>query len=93
MTHNAMFYSYKPKCRQCGKAGSKECDTFYGDEPYNGNQILVKEKKHEWADGRISYTSTTWDGETYKLNGGKFCTSSCAIAWANDNAIQPREAD
>ena len=93
MTHHAILYAYKPNCRQCGKVGSKECDTIYSDKPYNGNQILVKERKHEWADGRVSYSSTVWDGVTYKLNGGKFCTSSCAIAWANRNAVQPREAE
>lgn len=87
-------YNYKPACRYCGKPGSKDCDTIYGDEPYNGNQVLVKEKKDIWAYGeRITYTSSVWDGETYKLNAGKFCTNRCAIAWANDNAIQPREAE
>ena len=87
-----MRYAYKPKCRQCGKAGSKECDTFYSDEQYKGNQIVVKEKKHEWSDGRVAYTTSVWDGETYKLNAGKFCTNRCAIEWANENAVQPREA-
>ena len=46
-----MRYAYKPKCCYCGKAGAKDCDTIYGDEPYNGNQVLVKEKKDIWAFG------------------------------------------
>ena len=86
-------YNYKPVCRYCGKPGSKDCDTLYSDEPYNGNQIVVKEQKHEWADGRVDYTTSVWDGETYKLNAGSFCTVRCAVWWANDNAMQPREAE
>ena len=35
-----MTYEYKPKCRNCGKAGSKYC--AYTEEPYNGNQIDLK---------------------------------------------------
>ena len=92
MTHHVMTYDYKPKCQQCGKAGSKECDTVYSDEPYNGNQIVIKRKKFQIGT-RTSYETTVWDGETYKLNAGKFCTSRCAIWWANDNALQPREAE
>ena len=88
-----MRYAYKPKCRQCGKAGSKDCDSIDSKEPYKGNQIVVKEQKFEWADGRVAYTTSVWDGETYKLNAGKFCTNRCAIEWANENAVQPREAE
>ena len=87
-------YNYKPACRYCGKPGSKDCDTIYGDEPYNGNLIIVKEKKEILNFGeRVVYTTSVWDGETYKLNAGSFCTNRCAIAWANDHAVQPEEAE
>lgn len=94
VTHHLMRYAYKPACRYCGKPGSKDCDTVVGDEPYSGNQIVVKEQREEWEYGkRVTFTASVWDGETYKLNGGKFCTSRCAIEWANENAVQPREAE
>lgn len=94
MTHHLMRYAYKPACRYCGKPGSKDCDTVVGDEPYSGNQIVVKEQREEWEYGkRVTFTASVWDGETYKLNGGKFCTSRCAIEWANENAVQPRGAE
>jgi|TARA_R100001440_G_scaffold45375_1_gene65091 hypothetical protein len=87
-------YNYKPKCRYCDKPGSKDCDTIYGDEPYNGNLIIVKEKKEILNFGkRVVYTTSVWDGETYKLNAGSFCTNRCAIWWANDHAVQPEEAE
>ena len=90
MTHHVVTYVYQPKCRQCGKAGSKVCDTIYTDEPYNGNQIVIKRQKFQIGT-RAEYETTVWDGETYKLNAGKFCTSRCAINWANENAMQPEE--
>lgn len=85
-----MTYNYKPKCCYCGKAGSKNCEDIYTDEPYNGNQIVIKRSKHKVMK---KYHSLVWDGETYKLNAGKFCTNRCAIWWANENVVQPREAD
>ena len=88
MTRHLTEYNYKPKCRQCGKAGSKVCDTVHTDQPYNGNQIVIKRQKFKTS-SRTFYETSVWDGETYKLNAGKFCTSRCAIRWANDNAIQP----
>ena len=90
VTHHLMRYAYKPKCLQCGKAGSKYCESVYTEEPYNGNQIVIKRSKHKVMG---QYHTDVWDGETYKLNGGKFCTSRCAIEWANENAVQPREAE
>jgi len=85
-----MTYIYKPKCRNCGKVGSKYCESVYTDEPYNGNQIIVKRHKQKVFS---KFHTDVWDGETYKLNAGKFCTNRCAIEWANENAIQPKEAD
>jgi len=90
MTHYVMTYNYKPKCLQCGKDGSKYCEGVYTEEPYNGNQIVIKRSKHKVMG---QYHTLVWDGETYKLNGGKFCTSSCAIAWANGTSLKPREAE
>ena len=90
MTHHVMTYNYKPKCRQCGKVGSKYCEDVYTEEPYNGNQIVIKRSKYKVIG---EYHTLVWDGETYKLNAGKFCTSRCAIWWANDIAPTPREAE
>jgi len=90
VTHYVMTYNYKPKCLQCGKDGSKYCEGVYTEEPYNGNQIVIKRSKYKVIG---QYRTLVWDGETYKLNAGKFCTSSCAIAWANGTSLNPREAE
>ena len=54
-----MTYEYKPKCRNCGKAGSKYCESAYTEEPYNGNQIVVKRHKHK-VFGK--FHTDVWDG-------------------------------
>jgi len=42
--------------------------------PYEGNLRVVRE-----AGG----TATLWDGESYKVKYGNFCTLRCALAYAN----------
>ena len=42
--------------------------------PYEGNLKVVREN---------GGTATLWDGESYKVKYGNFCTLRCALAYAN----------
>jgi len=42
--------------------------------PYSGNQVVLREQRHR----RI-----LWDGETYILKYGYFCSLNCTSAYAN----------
>ena len=73
------LFDHPTSCRECGKTAAKHTTTEYhgwGDEmpPYEGNQIVLKEQRHR---------RTLWDGETYILKYGYFCSLNCTSAYAN----------
>ena len=75
----SFLFDHPTSCRECGKTAAKHTTTVYhpmGDDtlPYSGNQIVLKETRHR---------RTLWDGETYILKYGYFCSLNCASAYAN----------
>ena len=83
-------------CPMCGKRAKKNTYAHYG-EPYKGNMIVLKTNYSNFTsaetgervhckndDGtRMISSQTIWDGETYYHNYGNFCSTGCAIQYAN----------
>ena len=90
-----MVWKSKVRCRNCGAHAKKLTEQYWGHEPYKGNLQIVKDSsyQHKDTDGNVvtSYSLSLWDGESYTLYAGKFCTNRCAIDWANDWARDPEE--
>lgn len=83
-------------CPLCDKKAKKNTYAHYG-EPYKGNMIVLKTNYSNFISaetGQIVHvknddgtrrirSQTLWDGETYYHNYGNFCSTSCAIQYAN----------
>ena len=86
------LYNKKVHCVNCGKAAKKHTKSYYSNKPYQGNLKILRNKSWflpEVNGGETQYDLSLWDGESYELYAGKFCTNRCAIEWANRLACEP----
>ena len=82
-------------CRNCGKKSHKKMiyhSNYKGeynhlfDEDYNyiGNGIISNLQLASWTNQPDKISSfNIWDGETYELKYGNFCTLRCGLEFAN----------
>jgi len=86
----AQSWKRKVRCCNCGTYAKKDTQSYFGKEPYQGNLQIVQDRTFKRKDQEgntiIVYDLSLWDGESYTLYAGKFCTNRCAIEWANDRA-------
>lgn len=77
----ARIFNRQVKCRCCGTPAKKNTESWWTGHrgEYQGNLHVIRERNH--SDG--SKTLTLWDGESYELYAGNFCTNRCAITYAN----------
>ena len=78
------LFDHPTSCRECGKTAAKHTETHHMvvNEPYTGNMVVVKKKTYV-SFGKDCMTLTLWDGETYVLKYGYFCSLNCTSAYAN----------
>ena len=91
-----MSWKGKVRCCNCGTHAKKLTEQYFArGEPYKGNYQIVQDRswQHRDKDGTLItyYSLSLWDGESYTLYAGKFCTNRCAIEWANNWAPDPEE--
>mgnify|MGYP003111252990 FL=1 len=90
-----MIWKSKVRCCNCGTHAKKLTESYWSTEPYKGNLQIVKDSsyQHKDTEGNVvtNYSLSLWDGESYTLYAGKFCTNRCAIEWANNWAPDPEE--
>ena len=90
-----MIWKGKVRCCNCGTHAKKLTERYWDTEPYKGNLQIVKDSSYQRKDteGNVvtNYNLSLWDGESYTLYAGKFCTNRCAIEWANNWAPDPEE--
>ncbi len=89
-----MLFDERHSCPYCGRNSKKHFKyIFKGKEPYKGTHKIINEKKRTYyrneEDARTKnlqtfYNYTLWDGQTYKMKCGYFCTNRCAQNWANE---------
>tara|TARA_R100001230_G_C5551801_1_gene79204 strand:- start:59 stop:364 length:306 start_codon:yes stop_codon:yes gene_type:complete len=81
-------------CRNCGKKSHKKTiyhSNFNGewdhlfdkDLNYVGNQIMTNKLVAPTNDVLKIISFNLWDGETYELKYGNFCTLRCGLEFAN----------
>ena len=77
----ARTFNRQVKCQWCRTPAKKQTETWWTRQlgEYKGNLQIIRTRT-EW-DG--SKTLTLWDGESYELYAGNFCTNRCAISFAN----------
>ena len=73
------IFNVQVRCPTCGKKAKKHTETYFGKEPYQGNLMVLRDRSHPV----IGYALTLWDGESYEMYAGYFCTNRCAIEYAN----------
>ena len=85
-------------CAYCGKPAQKEVTRIFNPHKglsasnenwrYQGDHIVIHESwvdPEKWGSNKKKFLSdvTVWDGESWKLKYGNFCTTDCAIRFAN----------
>ena len=87
-------FNSKARCINCRKAAKKHVKSYSGYEPYKGNLRVIRDRSYSHPQingGATRYDLSLWDGQSYVLRAGKFCTNRCAIEWANKHAPNPQE--
>jgi len=91
----AQSWKGKVRCRNCGAHAKRDIQSYFGREPYQGNLQIVQDRTYQSKDSDDNsfavYSLSLWDGESYTLYAGKFCTNRCAIDFANNWARDPEE--
>ena len=87
------LFNTQVSCPNCGNLAKKQITRYWDAEPYRGNLIVIADKsytvsrRHNQTDEAIKvkqYDLRLWDGETYQMYCGHFCTNRCAQEFAND---------
>lgn len=87
------LFKTQVSCPNCGKLAKKQITRYWDKEPYRGNLIVIRDLSFtrsircEETDDLIevkNYDLRLWDGETYQMYCGHFCTNRCAQQFAND---------
>ena len=90
------IFNVQVRCPTCGKKAKKHTESHFGREPYQGNLMILRDRSYmsrgaSKKDDRKVYDLTLWDGESYEMYAGYFCTNRCAIESANRGERSRRE--
>ena len=75
------IFNKQVSCPNCGKLAKKHTTTHWerSEGPYVGNMQVVNRRATFDQD-----ILTLWDGESYEMYCGYFCTNRCAQDFGND---------
>lgn len=76
------IFNEQVSCPNCGKKAKKATERWWvrHDGPYTGNQKIIRREETPFGDDAIL---TLWDGESYEMYCGNFCTNKCAMEFGN----------
>lgn len=76
----ATIFNVQVRCPTCGTKAKKHTEWYFSDEPYQGNLMIIRDRSEK---STRQHDLTLWDGESYQMQAGYFCTNRCAIEYAN----------
>ena len=74
------IFNVQVRCPTCGKKAKKHTESYFSRDAYRGNLTVIQDRSRL---GSEFHNLTLWDGESYKMQAGYFCTNRCAIEYAN----------
>lgn len=84
-------FDHQVSCPNCGKLAKKHTKRYFSSEPYHGNLQVIRDASYTIGQSsgaykvapRKMYELTLWDGESYEMYCGHFCTNKCAQEFGN----------
>lgn len=85
------IFDHQTSCPNCGKKAKKHTRHYWSTDPYQGNLQVIRDKSYTQRSSHGAYKLepvtvydlTLWDGESYEMYCGYFCTNKCAQEFGN----------
>jgi len=77
------IFDHQVSCPNCGKKAKKHTERYFSSDPYHGNLQVIRDASYTIGKNPKMYELTLWDGESYEMYCGYFCTNKCAQEFGN----------